>query len=202
MTLEEISERISRMTGARDVIRDRLQDNKKALKKAKQRAADIEEARAIIQLVAKQTQDQLCWSISEIVTLAQAAVFPDPYEFAVEFEMKRGRTAAKLVFKRGEAELDPMDASGGGPVDVAAFALRVAMWSIRNPRSRPTLVLDEPFKNVSKKHRDKAGEMLKEVSEKLGLQIIMVTHDPALVEAADRVFTVTMKNGVSKVEVE
>ena len=32
--------------------------------------------------------------------------------------------------------------------------------------------------------------MLKEISEKLGLQIIMVTHSEELIEAADKVFTI------------
>jgi DNA repair exonuclease SbcCD ATPase subunit len=75
------------------------------------------------------------------------------------------------------------------------------MWRLQTPPSRPTIVLDEPFKHLSQDLRPKAAEMLKEISSKLGLQIIMVTHDVDLVEAADRLFLVSQRNGISKVVV-
>ena len=43
---------------------------------------------------------------------------------------------------------------------------------------------------LSRDLHHKAAEMLKEISEKLGLQIIMVTHSEELIEAADKVFTI------------
>ena len=43
---------------------------------------------------------------------------------------------------------------------------------------------------LSRDLHHKATEMLKEISEKLGLQIIMVTHSEELIEAADKVFTI------------
>ena len=44
-----------------------------------------------------------------------------------------------------------------------------------------------------------AGQMVKRISDQLDLQIIMVTHSEALMEHADRTFTVTQRKGISKV---
>jgi len=83
---------------------------------------------------------------------------------------------------------------------VAAFALRVASWSMQSPRSNNVLILDEPFRYLSVNLLSKASDMLKQISKELDLQIIMVTHSPELVEAADAVFEVSLKNKVSSVQ--
>lgn len=164
-----------------------------------QDAVDSEEARVIIQTVAQQTQRELEYHISEIVSLALAAVFDDPYTLRLEFVQRRNRTEADILFERDGQTYRPADASGGGAVDVAALALRIAMWSLRRPRSRNTLVMDEPMKMLSKDMMPKAAAMLAEVSQRLGLQIIIVSHSQELIEGADKWFTVAINKGVSHV---
>ena len=136
--------------------------------------------------------------MSELVTLALSGVFPDPYQFKLRFVVRRGKTEADLLFLRGEQEIDPLSASGGGVVDVAAFALRVALWRLSNGL-RPVLILDEPAKFVSASLRENVGKMLKELSGRLGLQIIMITHIQEFAEIADRTFEVSKKDGSSSV---
>jgi DNA repair exonuclease SbcCD ATPase subunit len=92
-----------------------------------------------------------------------------------------------------------LTASGGGAVDVAAFALRIASWSMAQPHSRNTIILDEPLRFLSVDLQEKASTMIKEVSDKLGIQMILVTHNDTLASFADRVFNVSIKKGVSKV---
>jgi len=75
---------------------------------------------------------------------------------------------------------------GGGAVDVAAFALRMAFIAIRG--GRPILVLDEPFKFVSVDLQNKCSDMIKELSRKLSIQVIMVSHLPEIISGADRIF--------------
>jgi DNA repair exonuclease SbcCD ATPase subunit len=111
-----------------------------------------------------------------VVTKSLQAVFDDPYEFRIHFERKRGRTEARLVFERGGEEIDPMEASGGGPVDVASFALRLSCMMLSRPPIRRLLVLDEPFKFVSPNLRDRVRRLIEALSGEFGIQIIMVTH--------------------------
>jgi DNA repair exonuclease SbcCD ATPase subunit len=92
-----------------------------------------------------------------------------------------------------------MDAAGGGAVDVAAFALRVASWSMQRPRTRPVIILDEPMRFLSPDLQPKASDMLQELSQKLGLQFIIVTHEEELTQQVDKVFEVLKKGGVTNV---
>jgi DNA repair exonuclease SbcCD ATPase subunit len=158
---------------------------------------NTEKARIVVQEVANSVQKNLEYRITSIVSLALASVFPDPYEFKVEFVTRRNQTECDFYFIRDGNECDPMDSSGGGALDIASLALRMAIWSIK--KTRAIQILDEPCKFLSRDMQSKASEMLKELSEKLGIQMIVVSHIPEMIEAADRVFEVTNKEGVSNV---
>ena len=192
MNLQNYRQRLERLRGERDMQCRQRDSAAKALTTAERVLTNTEDAQRILQLVAQQTQQELEYHVSELVTLALSAVFDDPYEFAIDFEIKRGKTECGLSFIRHEESMNPLDASGGGPVDVTGFALRVSLWALERPRIRPTIVLDEPFKHLSRNLQPRACEMLKQLSAKLGLQFIMITHSAALIEAADKVFEVDM----------
>lgn len=137
---------------------------------------DAEEAQQIIQAVAETIQEQAHDRIAGVVSRCLALVFDTPYEFRIIFERSRGRTEARLVFMRDGLAVDPITSSGGGVVDVAAFALRVSCLMLKRPPARRVLVLDEPFRFVSKEYRPRVAQMLERLSSELGIQIIMVTH--------------------------
>lgn len=186
-------------TGEKNQIERTLEETKKEVKELKRDLRRHEQAQEVIRQVALKTQQQLQFHISDIATMALEAVFDDPYQLIVEFIQRRNKTECDLYFSRDGEKIDPLSATGGGAVDVASFALRVASWSMSVPRTRNTLILDEPFRYLSSNLLPKASEMLKEVSDKLGLQIIMVTHADELIESADKVFAVSKKKGISKV---
>lgn len=140
---------------------------------------DVEHAQSAqntLQHIAQGVQQQAHARISEVVTKCLTAVFDDPYQFRIDFDRKRGKTEARLVFTRDGMDVDPLTASGGGMIDVAAFALRVACLALHRPKLSPVLVLDEPFKFVSENYRMNVRTMLEEISSELKIQIVMVTH--------------------------
>lgn len=190
---------LERKKGRREQLHTDLEHTEVQIKALNKHSIYCEEAQLIIQDVAQQTQAQLEYHVSELVTLAMSAVFEDPYELKVEFVQRRNRTECDLWFKRDDNFVNPMLASGGGAVDVAAFALRVALWSLARPKTNNILILDEPMRFLSKTYQPQASTVIKEISERLGLQIIYVTHSEELVEAADKVITVRQVKGISQV---
>jgi DNA repair exonuclease SbcCD ATPase subunit len=163
---------------------------------------NLEQAQTIIQLVAQATQEELKYHVSELVTLALASVFDNPYELDIVFVQRRNQTEADIWFVRDGNRIHPLSASGGGSVDVAAFALRIALWSLQSPRTCPVFILDEPFQHIKGDEDNiKAIQMVKAVSERLKLQIIMVSDERvplAEIEAgADKVFKLGLRNGVT-----
>jgi DNA repair exonuclease SbcCD ATPase subunit len=158
-----------------------------------------EQAREIIKEVGLKTQSQLQVYISDIATLALNAVFDDPYELKVEFVQRRNKTECDIYFVRDGNRIDPLTASGGGAVDIASFALRIASWSMTTPHTRNTIVLDEPLRFLSAGLQERASTMLKEISEKLGIQFILISHNETLASFADKTFEVKLKKGISQI---
>jgi len=158
-----------------------------------------EQAREIIKEVGLKTQSQLQVYISDIATLALNAVFDDPYELKVEFVQRRNKTECDIYFVRDGNKIDPLTASGGGAVDIASFALRIASWSMTTPHTRNTIVLDEPLRFLSTGLQERASTMLKEISEKLGIQFILISHNETLASFADKTFEVKLKKGISQI---
>lgn len=160
------------------LAKSNFEQEKQTLEQGKEKLRSAEEARDLVQEVAQKLQQAVHNQIAGIVSLGLRTVFSEPYTFKINFEKKRGRTEAQLIFERDGMELDPISAAGGGVIDVAAFTLRVACLSLSKPALRPILILDEPFKNVSKTkgYLDQIPLLLEKLAEEMGLQIIMVTH--------------------------
>lgn len=197
--LTGLRNQLEQRKGKRQELQRMLDSCQTAMKEQSRNLRRHEQAREVINQVGLKTQNQISFHISEITSLALDAVFPNPYELTAEFTQRRNKTECDLYFVRDEEKVDPLSAAGGGAVDVAAFALRVASWSMQRPRSRNTLIIDEPLRYLSANLLPLAGEMLKQISERLKLQIIMVSHCEELIEAADKVFQVTIKKGKSTV---
>lgn len=158
-----------------------------AIEQRKEKEA-AEKARIVLQEVAQATQAKLEYNIENLVTLALHSVFPDPYNFKVQFLQKRNKTECELLFEKNETYFKPLESSGGGPIDVASLALRLTFWKLT--KSRPVLILDEPLKFVSSDLRSFCGKILKDLSEKMGVQIIMISHLSELLEYADNVIDI------------
>ena len=197
MTVQLLRNKLEQQKGQRLQIQNTLTTLQGELVEKTNSLHKHEQAKEIIRKVGMDTQAQLEISISDITSLALEAVFPNPYELKVEFVQRRNKTECDLYFVRDGNRIDPLSASGVGAVDVASFALRIASWSMSTPHSRNTIILDEPFRFLSENYQEQASIMLKELSVKLGIQFIIVTHEMTLTTAADKIFNVSIKKGKS-----
>lgn len=197
--LKNYRNKLEQLKGQRERLTAQLNKLKSQNKKIEREIKAFEQALYIVKEVGLQTQCQLQFHISDIGTMALDSIFPEPYTLKAEFIERREKTECDLYFMRDGCILDPLAASGGGAVDVAAFALRVASWAMERPRSRNTLMLDEPFRYLSDCYLPEAGEMIKQLSKELGIQIILITHSEALIDSADAIFNVAIKKGVSQI---
>lgn len=177
ISLSDISSKLTELEAEAKSARSVLKAEREQLAAAKSEALDTEEAQKVLQIIAESVQKQVHDRIAGIVTRCLETVFiEDAYEFKINFEQKRGRTEAALSFTRDDLSIDPLTSSGGGVIDVAALALRLSTLLLRRPVPRRLLILDEPFRFVSKEYRERVRELLEELSKELKLQIVMVTH--------------------------
>ena len=122
-------------------------------------------ARWILSEVVLKTQDKFKTKIEPLITSAIKSVFDRNFEFKLEFEEKRNKMECRPVILEDGDEFQPKDDLGGGMIDIISFAFRIVLWSLKNPKTRNSFILDEPFKNgLGDELYIKAGKMLKKIS--------------------------------------
>jgi len=188
MTIPEIINEFNQIKAKKELLEGSLSNKKQSLSSFKISYERMVKARWVLTEVAQQTQRRFQDKVEGLVTVAIRSVFDRPFEFHLEFERKRNRMECKPFISEGNKIYDdPEYDVGGGILDIISFAFRIVLWSLQTPRSRNVIVLDEPMKNMGKLIQ-LGGRVLKEISHKLGLQLIIVTHDEELIEIGDKVF--------------
>jgi len=86
-----------------------------------------------------------------------------------------------------------MDVYGGSVSTVQSTLLRIVVLTRRS--LRPLLLLDESLSAVAERYVPRVGNFLRTLSEKLNLDILVVTHNPTLVEQADVAYRIKKIKG-------
>lgn len=170
-------------------LREMLAEHQHLTRKAQEETTTLErvqgevetltKAQVLVQEVASKVQASAHEQIAGVVSRCLEAVFgEEAYTFKIHFDSKRGKTEARLVFVRDGLEVDPCDASGGGAVDVAALALRLACMVLARPRRRRLLVVDEPLKHLNgREYQERVGTLIETLARETGVQFIIVSDD-------------------------
>lgn len=177
MKIKDMRRIVAARQGEMRSLKKQLAEELILLSKIGERISDIEESRTHAQHVIQNIQESVHQQIANIVSGCLAVVFDDPYTFKILFERKRGRTEARCIYERRGRQVDPMGASGGGTVDVSAFALRLASILMKHPQPRKLIIMDEPFKFVSPGFRNNVCRMLEQLVADFGFQFILNTSD-------------------------
>lgn len=142
-----------------------------------QRYNNCKRARIIIQHAAQKTQKTIENVICSIVTKAIQAVFDKPYEYKAVFRIARNKTECELYTELDGNRINPLEGNAGGLCDVIAFGNRIAFLKMDKRNKRNILLLDEPFKFLhSPKMQQRCSDMINSLSEKFGIQTIIVSN--------------------------
>lgn len=154
------------------------------------------DARECIQKAAQMTQKALQERLADMVSQALSLVFFDiDIGFSVKFEVRRNSTECDMWITEDGEEYDPLGNCGFGAADVASFALRVAQWTLN--KTEPFMVFDEPFRNLDSIRMPQAAMLLSTLSEELGIQMLVVTHEEDLKANAGKIYRVVKNGNVS-----
>jgi DNA repair ATPase RecN len=164
----------------------------------------LEYAKLLLIETAKEARENARAQLEDIVTAALQYVFGPDFKFIIDIrETARGVAAEFFVESDQDGKrvrTNPMDARGGGVVDIIAIALQLALVQIhREPAIHGPIILDEPGKHVSEDYAVKLAMFLEEMSKQFGRQIVMVTHQAHLAQIANHAYQVEIRRGKSHV---
>ncbi len=188
--------------GIRDGALQRIEQSKRRLDDITRDTKTLTMASTFLQTLSDTTRQQIIDRISSIVTDALQKVKDPNLEFRMNIGTERNQVEVKFVVyeKISQKEYDIIDSCGGSIADIVTYPLKIALLLKWEPILSRIMILDENFKFVSVVDQEPLGEFVKQVSDKLGIQTILVTHSPVIAAKGHKIFEVTKNGETSKVE--
>ena len=156
------------------------------------------QARLLLESYSEDEQAQLLGKIQGLVSRGLQVIFGPGYSFSIEMGQSRGQVTTEFRVSTGDGARDPLGAHGGGLVNVVAFVLRLVVVALTPSLSR-TIVLDEPFAQLSAGYLEGVGEFLRELCDATGIQLIIVSHEAEISAVADRAWRMSVDDGRMRV---
>lgn len=147
----------------------------------------LQKTRDVFKKAAVLTQNHLAEHLSSIVTKSLRMIWSESnLSFHTEFVERRNSTECDMWIEEDGHRYSLLDGKGYGIVDVVSFSLKVAYIILHNVDN--IMIVDEPFRNVSKGNHEVLSRLVKELAEELEIQFIMSTHSTDLIAHSDQSF--------------
>lgn len=126
-------------------------------------------------------------SMADLATMGLRHTLKDQdLTFRVVQEAKYNRMAMKFILEQNEGgvliEGDPLNSYGGGAAAVISLVLRLAIMS--RMKMGNLLLLDESMVWVSAAYVGNTAAFMRQLAERTGVNILMVTHNPEFIANA------------------
>lgn len=167
----------------------------------------LEKAAAVLSSIGEERQLTAQRQIEGLVTLGLQTIFDEDLTFhlvqgtrgkapVVEFLVQTHLDNGQVV------ETPVLDARGGGLAAVVGFLLRLVVVLLSRKGRDTVLLLDETFAMLSADRLPGMAQFLRELVDRTGVQLLLVTHQPELAQAADRRYHFSLRGGVTEVREE
>ena len=156
----------------------------------------------LLQNVSEFVRISIVSKLETIVTEALQEIYQDRnLKFIISFESKRNNVEVKFkvhdtILKQ---DLNVLYSLGGGIKDIISTVLRVMVLEMDSSNKNSSIILDETGKNISYEYQENFGKFLRVLSEKLGRQIILITHMDTIIPYANKVLRIEQNGGKSSV---
>ncbi len=199
---QKINNDIHVKLGERDTLKQKLESHTARVTEIDQTTDKLIKTSQFLQTLSDVTRQQIIDRISNIVTDALQKIKDPNLEFKMILSTGRNQIDVAFIVKEKDTghELDIIHSSGGTIADLITFPLKVSLLLKWSPQLSRLMLMDEQFKFVAAPDREPLAEFIRQISEKLNLQILLVTHMTELTERAHKVFSVTKKGSKSMIE--
>lgn len=185
MTMQEIHDKLAYAKQHRENLENQRKSVEVSFDNSEQAYAVSLETQRLIREASQLTLSNLSVRIGTIVTKALTQVLGEGYKFNLDFDIRYNKLAADMYLEKDGKRYDLKRDNGDGVVDIVALALRVAILCLDRRKLRRLLILDEPCGAVSVNYQPVLGKMIKQLSDMLDLQVIMVASHGSNMQIPD-----------------
>lgn len=166
----------------------------------------LEQTTGLLNSLSEERQTAAQATIEELVTRGLQTIFDPSLSFIIVQGVKGNAASVEFLIRKaiGDAVIETpvLEAQGGGLSATVGFLLRVVVLLLRPESEGQLLCLDETFAHVSDDYVPRVAAFLREVVDRTGIRIVMVTHQQDFTEFADKVYRFSQKDGITQVTVD
>jgi DNA repair exonuclease SbcCD ATPase subunit len=185
--VKSLGAEISELEGQRTILAKQLTTSEAAIIQFAETIKLDEKSIEVLALVQRATRDKIKESFEQMVTFALQSIYQQDYKFRLDFDTRGNLGEMNFQIKPPDCEdyLDLKDCTAGGSYDIVALALRFILIQVLRPKIEGFIMLDEPTKQLSKEYRENELNFYKYIADKLGRQLIVITHSEVVVNQAE-----------------
>ena len=169
---------------------DSLQSLSEEYNKLVENKALLERSKPFIDDIIEKFSESSLKKLEDLLSLGLSRIFQDrDYKVEIKVSEKRSSKCADLyLIDAGHPFLMRDSCVAGGILVVVGFLIQV--FYVANLDIAKVLFLDEALSNISTQYLDNFFAFMKELSVKIGLTVVLITHDTRFLEYADRIYKV------------
>jgi hypothetical protein len=195
---------VDRATALRDAATKRLSETKAEIKRLENEGEVLDHVSELFRRLIDREVTTGVKAVEKLQSEGLQTVFSDQDISAeAEVDVVRGKISVDLttVHKRPDGSVikgQSLDGFGGSVTTVQSVLLRIIVMIRRG--LRPLLLLDEALPAFDADYIVNVGQFLKVLCDRLGIDILLVTHNQALVESVDNAYRIVRRPSGARFE--
>lgn len=198
-TVVSFKDRLSRVKGQRDEVVRRLNSVSSEVQRLEEEDVILDLCTSMIRTLIDREVTFGVQAVEELLTEGLQVVFNDQIiKVKSSVDVHRGKVSVDFITVQEQAdgtitEGISRESFGGAVTTVQSVLLRLIVITKRG--LRPVAFLDETLPAFDSVYVYNMGTLLKTLCVRLGIDILLVSHNPAMLESADRAYQVVKTDG-------
>lgn len=197
--LDAIKQDYAKLLGRREALQEQVISTKQSIDTLSNEIETLDGVATVFRELLDNEVASSVKAVEDLLSEALQAVFSDQeLRVRANISVLRGKVSVELltVQDHGDGlviEGASSDGFGGAVTTVQSIILRILVCLKRG--MRPLLLLDESLPAFDSNYVHNMGNFLSLLCSRLGVDILLVTHNQHLVDASDRAYIINKKNG-------
>ena len=200
--LENRQKELTRKQNENDLLYRQLKTFEEDILKLSEKALLSQEGLDFLGDLANGRRGQMKGKIENIITEAMHLIYDDTYSASLTYSIKNNRSHLEIEMLRqtkdGEVRRN-MGGFGGGMADTISMPMRL-MVLMGAKQTDKVCILDECWKHIDQERVELVAKFVRILADRLGIQVLFLTHHPLMRDFADRVVEVSEVDGKSVIE--
>lgn len=160
------------------------------LKQEEKKYSDLDKLKEVIMTFSEESKNEMIEYIEDLVSSCLSSTFGNKYTFEIQAEEKHNQQEYHFYLNRNGLLLEPReDMCGDSLLDICNVGIRTASMVI-DPTIEPVFLWDQPFTNLRHDKKPFVKDLIKELSNELDIQFIIINHDEFYMSMGNQIINV------------